>query len=146
MKKILFTCMVLLFTGSLSAQQTATTAVAPAAAPGAVLSELASGIDPKMYLKSFNRDAWKLNLDKIANPMAFGRSLTDLAFGLSPEAFGKDWATNKSAWMSKAKGITSYADASTMVKELESNLDPKALTPDWSSKKATWLKSLEGLK
>jgi hypothetical protein len=146
MKKTLFTCMAILFTGILFAQQSTSTAVAQGAKPGAVLSELASGIDPKMYLKSFNRDAWKLNLDQIANPMAFGRALTDLAFGLSPEAFGKDWATNKSTWMSKAKGITTYADAANMVKELESNLDPKAMTAEWSSKKATWLKSLEGLK
>jgi hypothetical protein len=146
MKKILFTCIAILFTGSMFAQQIATSAAAPEVKPGAVLSELASGIDPKMYLKSFDRDAWKLNLDKIANPMAFGKALTDLSFGLSPEAFGKDWATNKSAWMSKAKGIKSYADAANMVRELESNLDPKAMTTDWASNKATWLKSLEMLK
>ena len=150
MKKSLFTLIAILFAGVSFAQTDAVSmaagAVSEGAKPGAVLSELSSAIDPKLYLKAFDRDKWKKNLDNIANPMAFGRSLTDLAFGLSPEAFTPEFANQKNAWLSKAKGITKYADASALLKEFEAGLNPKFMSPDWTAKKATWLKSLDALK
>ena len=150
MKKILITFIAFLFAGAASAQTDAASmavgTVSDMVKPGAVISELSSSLDPKAFLKSFDRDAWKKNLDNISNPFGFSKSLTDLAMGISPEAFGPNWAANKNAWLSKAKGATTYEKAGELLKEFEGYLNPKMLSPDWAAKKGTWLKSVEGLK
>lgn len=144
MKKTLLVIVALLVAGTSFAQST-TAVSSTGMKPGSVLSELESAIDPRVFLKSFDREAWKKNLDNIANPYAFGRALTDLAFGLSPEAFNNDWSSKQNVWLSKAKGLSKYSDAKSMLTEFESYLNPKMLSPDWANKKATWLKSLETL-
>jgi len=114
--------------------------------PGAPLAELASSIQPNAFLKSFNNETWKNNLNNVANPMALGRSLTDLVLGLSPDAFDSNWQNNKNGWLSKAKGLSKFSDAPALLKELEGSLSPALRTSDWAGKKAAWLKSLENIK
>lgn len=114
--------------------------------PGAPLSELASSIQPSVFAKSFNNETWKNNLNNVSNPMALGRSLTDLVLGLNPDAFNSNWQNNKNGWLSKAKGLNKFSDAPALLKELESSLNPSVRTADWAGKKDAWLKSLENIR